>query len=93
MIVAGEDDVHLPAALEHLSARGLRRVLCEGGPQLLAHVARAGLLDELCMTLTPMLVGGYATHILDGAPIDRSRWTLAHVIEDDSTLLTRWLAR
>ncbi|NEE02343.1 pyrimidine reductase family protein [Phytoactinopolyspora halotolerans] len=92
VIVAGDHDVHMPAALEHLAARGLRRVLCEGGPQLLAHVARADLLDELCVTVTPMLTGGYATHILDGAPIEHSRWALAHLIEDDSTLITRWLA-
>ncbi|WP_207782497.1 pyrimidine reductase family protein [Phytoactinopolyspora limicola] len=92
VIVAGDTDIDLPAAMAHLAERGLPRVLCEGGPQLLAHVVQAGVLDELCYTMTPMLAGGYATHILDGAPVDGSPWRLAHVIEADGTLLTRWLA-
>ncbi|NED94130.1 pyrimidine reductase family protein [Phytoactinopolyspora alkaliphila] len=91
VIVAGEKDVDPSAALSQLAERGLRRVLCEGGPSLLAEVARAGRLDELCYTVTPMLAGGYATRILDGAPIHDSRWQLAHLLEDDGALLTRWL--
>ncbi|AYY15490.1 pyrimidine reductase family protein [Actinobacteria bacterium YIM 96077] len=93
VIIAGDADIDVKAVREHLATRGLRRVLCEGGPQLLAHVVRAGHLDELCFTMTPALTGGYATHILDGEPIIGSDWQLAHIIEDASTLFTRWLAR
>jgi riboflavin biosynthesis pyrimidine reductase len=92
VVVAGHTDVDIAAVLDNLAGRGLHRVLTEGGPQLLAHIVRAGALDELCFTMTPMLVGGYATHILDGAPIGDSRWQLAHLIEDAGTLLTRWVA-
>jgi riboflavin biosynthesis pyrimidine reductase len=64
----GVDDSHvdvvvLPsatpeAALADLAGRGTRRVNCEGGPSLLAALARDGVLDELLVTLSPLLVGG-----------------------------------
>ncbi len=94
LIVAGSDEVDLPAALDALAARGLTRVLCEGGPTLLAAIVAAGLLDELCLTLTPSLVGGGTGRILSGAalatPYDLR---LAAVLEEDGTLLTRWQRR
>ena len=41
-----------------LGDRGLRQVNCEGGPGLLAALVRAGVLDELLLTVSPLLVGG-----------------------------------
>jgi riboflavin biosynthesis pyrimidine reductase len=46
------------AALADLAARGARLVNCEGGPGLLAALVRDGLVDELLVTLSPLLVGG-----------------------------------
>jgi riboflavin biosynthesis pyrimidine reductase len=47
------------AALRHLRAeRGVRLLLCEGGPSLLAALVRERLLDELFLTLAPRLTGG-----------------------------------
>lgn len=46
------------AALADLAGRGVRAVNCEGGPGLLAALVRDGLLDELVVTLSPLLVGG-----------------------------------
>jgi riboflavin biosynthesis pyrimidine reductase len=65
VIVVGERDVDLAAALAALADRGHRAVLAEGGPTLSAQLAGAGLLDELCLTISPRLVGG-VKHILDG---------------------------
>lgn len=90
VIVAGDRDLDVGALRGALAGRGFRRALTEGGPTLLAHLVRSGGLDELCLTVTPQLTGGYATHILDGAPITDSTWQLAQLIEDDSTLFTRW---
>jgi riboflavin biosynthesis pyrimidine reductase len=91
VVVAGDRSVDVGAALDELAARGLPRVLCEGGPSLLADVAAAGRLDELCLTLSPQLVGGDGTRLTHGADLD-TRWTLGHLLEDEGVLLSRWTA-
>lgn len=92
IITAGEHEVDLPAALDALAERGLRRVSCEGGPRLLAQVAAADRLDELSLTLSPMLIAGSALRILNGPPLTpRSRLSLALVLEDDDFLFLRYL--
>jgi riboflavin biosynthesis pyrimidine reductase len=88
--VAGEDDVDLAAALDSLAARGLRRVLCEGGPSLLADVAAAGRLDELCVTFSPQLVGGDGPRILHGTELDVVLQP-ALLLEQDGMLLARYV--
>jgi riboflavin biosynthesis pyrimidine reductase len=91
VVVAGERSVDIGVALDELTARGLRRVLCEGGPSLLADVAAAGRLDELCLTLSPQVVGGDGPRITHGPDLD-TRWTLAHLLEEGGVLLSRWSA-
>jgi riboflavin biosynthesis pyrimidine reductase len=66
VVIAGEHDVDLVEVVDALGARGFRAVLCEGGPTLNAQLAAAGLLDELCLTLSPLLVGGDAKRLLAG---------------------------
>jgi len=90
VVVAGDADVDLAGALDVLAARGLGRVLCEGGPSLLGSVAAAGRLDELCLTWSPTLVGGDAGRILHGPPLAQ-RMRLAHLLHGDGTLLGRWV--
>lgn len=90
VIVAGDDGVDLGAAVDALVERGLTRLLCEGGPTLLAGVAAAGRLDELCLTLAPRLVGGESRRILSGPQVD-DEFQLAHLLEEDNTLFTRWV--
>jgi riboflavin biosynthesis pyrimidine reductase len=52
------DGVIPAAALAHLrTEHGVRVVLCEGGPTLLHSLLAEGLVDELFLTLTPVLVG------------------------------------
>ena len=48
---------------------GLRRVLLEGGPTLLGSALAAGRVDELCLTWSPLLVGGDAPRIAVGPPV------------------------
>jgi riboflavin biosynthesis pyrimidine reductase len=66
VLVARDHDVDLALALSGLGDRGHRAVLAEGGPTLSAQLAAAGLLDELCLTLSPLPVAGTAKRILDG---------------------------
>jgi riboflavin biosynthesis pyrimidine reductase len=90
VVVAGDDRVDIGAALDLLGERGLLRLLCEGGPHLLAHVTAAGRLDELCLTLSPRLVGGEGPRVLAGPAVD-APLALAHVLEQDGALLTRYV--
>lgn len=70
VIVAGDAAVDLALALHHLADRGVDNVLAEGGPRVSAQLAAAGLLDELCLTLAPLVVAGDATRILNGPELD-----------------------
>lgn len=63
-------DLTLRAVLADLAADGMRCVLCEGGPGLLLRLIAEGCLDDLFLTVSPMLVGGDAPGILAGAPLD-----------------------
>lgn len=91
VVVAGDQVVDLPAALAALAARGLRRVLCEGGPTLLAAVMAADRLDELCLTIAPCLVAGAAGRVLTGPALPApGRLELRHVLEEAGSLFLRY---
>src|SRR6185437_13134696 len=68
VIVAGDETVDMAAAVGALTKRGHRRMLAEGGPRLLAQLAEAGLLDELCLTIGPLIAGPGAPRIVAGTP-------------------------
>ncbi len=75
-----------------LEQRGHRRMLCEGGPRLLAQVAAAGLLDELCLTLSPVYVAGDAARIMNGENLPApGRLRLEHVLQDEDFLYLRYM--
>jgi riboflavin biosynthesis pyrimidine reductase len=66
---AGE--LTMPAILEHLrSERGARTILCEGGPTLVRALVAADCVDDLMLTVAPMLVAGDAPTPLRGDPVD-----------------------
>ena len=91
VILAGTDSLDFSAAVRELAARGHRRLLCEGGPNILAQVVAAGLLDELCLTLSPMLLGGRPVRILNGPPVPvPAEMTLAHTLQDEEFLFLRY---
>jgi riboflavin biosynthesis pyrimidine reductase len=91
VIIAGEQDVDLAAALDALSERGYARVLAEGGPSLNGQLAAAGLLDELCLTVSPLLAGGEAKRILAGPALTAGpRWRLRSLCEQDGFLFLRY---
>lgn len=55
--------VDLERMAAELHSRGLEQILCEGGPHLFGSLLEAGLVDELCLTLSPFIVGGRGTRI------------------------------
>ena len=80
------------AVVTALAGRGFVHVLAEGGPTLLAQLVDADLVDELCLTWSPQLVGGPAgrvTHLPTWFAPPRAL-TLAHLLHADGVLLGRW---
>lgn len=90
VIAVGEDAVDLSAALDALRARGLRRLLCEGGPSLFGSLLAAELVDELCVTIAPQLNGGDAIRIVQGAAESAHGVDLVEVLRSGSALLLRY---
>ena len=85
------EHVDLKVALDALGERGHQRVLTEGGPHLLGQLAAAGLLDELCLTSSPLLAGPGPGRIVDGGTIPGGLpLTLGHLLEDEGFLLGRY---
>jgi riboflavin biosynthesis pyrimidine reductase len=83
------DEVALLATLE---ARGLCRVLTEGGPMLLGSFIQRDLLDDLCLTIAPYVVGGLARRIATGPGQLQTQMRCSHVLTDDAGYLyTRYV--
>ena len=75
------------AIVAELARRGLYRVLCEGGPTLLGDIVSGGLLDELGLTIAPMLVAGGSPRVVVGATAATTRLRSAHTLTDDDGYL------
>jgi len=91
VVVAGSRRVDLTAAITALAGRGLHRVLTEGGPHLLGELIAADLLDELCLTVSPLLAGGEDMRITAGALLrEPRRLRLGHVLEARGGLFCRY---
>ncbi|WP_427890166.1 pyrimidine reductase family protein [Kribbella sp. GL6] len=88
VLVCGEDAVDLKAAVGALGERGLTQILCEGGPHLLGSLTDADLVDELCLTVSPLLAGPGARRITDGLAATEARpLPLLHVLSTDDNFL------
>jgi riboflavin biosynthesis pyrimidine reductase len=81
------DRVDPETVLTILADRGLCRVLTEGGPSLLSLFIERDLLDELCVTIAPILVGGSARRIASGPGVAHTRMRRSHVLTDDEGYL------
>ncbi|MGA5731903.1 pyrimidine reductase family protein [Streptomyces seoulensis] len=92
VIVAGEGRRVDPArAVAALAGLGYVRQLTEGGPRLLGQLVAADVLDELCLTLSPMLTAGGAQRIAGGPGVSvPRRFALASLLEEDGFLFGRY---
>ncbi|GAA1717215.1 pyrimidine reductase family protein [Fodinicola feengrottensis] len=90
VVLAGASTVDFAVALPALAERGLRQVLCEGGPALFGSLQAAGLVDELCLTLAPIVAGPGASRISAGPPSPPTDFALVHALEDSGMLLLRY---
>jgi riboflavin biosynthesis pyrimidine reductase len=91
VLVHGDGTVDLGAGLAELRGRGLVQVLSEGGPHLLGALTAEDLVDELCLTLSPLLTGPGAGRITAGLATPEARkLALKHVLSSDGQLLLRY---
>lgn len=92
VVIAGDGMGVDPArAVRALADRGLTRLLTEGGPRLLGQFVAADVLDELCLTVSPMLTAGDAQRIAGGpsVPVPK-RFRLVSLLEEAGFLFGRY---
>lgn len=78
------------AMLAHLADAGLPQVLCEGGPHLFGSLLDADAVDELCLTLAPVLAGGTAPRISATVSESARRMELLHTLPGGPMLFLRY---
>ena len=92
VVPCGEETVDLSAVRSALVARGLTRILCEGGPTFFSDLLRSGEVDELCLSTTPLLAGPGPSRITAGHSWsgDPAPLNLVGLLEQDGTLFGRY---
>lgn len=94
VLVAGRQRVDVRQAVTALAALGHQQILVEGGPDLLGQLVAADLVDEFCITISPLFADRPAGRVV--APVAAghgaaARLRLAHVLADDDFLILRYL--
>jgi riboflavin-specific deaminase-like protein len=90
-VVRHPDGVELDRALAWLlEERGIRSVLCEGGPTLHGRLREGGLADELFLTIAPKIAGGEGPRVLEGALPEVDEVELAWLLESEGELFPRY---
>jgi len=91
LVGAGTDTVDLTRAMADLGARGVQTVLVEGGPSLNGQLVAAGLVDEWCQSLAPLLVAGASDRVAHGPEgAEPERLALHRLLEQDGYLFGTW---
>jgi riboflavin biosynthesis pyrimidine reductase len=93
IVIAGESQLDPTVLVASLAERGLAQQHCEGGPSLFGSLLAAGVVDELCLTVSPHLVAGDASRIISGDVGSPRGLALGHVLASGDTLLLRYELR
>ncbi len=93
VLVAGEDSVDPDDLMTQLAARRLTRVLCEGGPSWLGELVVAGRVDELCLTVSPMMGGDPLPVAVFPPGSELTDFRLRQVLRDGDSLFLRYEVR
>jgi riboflavin biosynthesis pyrimidine reductase len=89
VVIAGDSRVDLRAALSTFSGV----VVCEGGPSLNGQLIAEGLVDELCVSVAPLLASGDSARVAHGpAPAQPRAMQLRHLLEADDYLFLRYVS-
>lgn len=90
VLVCGADRVDAALVRSALAGLGLPQVLCEGGPHLFGTFVEADVVDELCLSLSPLLVAGHAGRIAVSAHEHARAMRLVHALPAGELLLLRY---
>ncbi len=90
VVLCGQDAVDPVRMRAELVDRGLTQMLCEGGPHLLGTLAAADVVDELCLTLSPLLEGGDGLRLTRDAPLVHRPMRLAGLLRAEDMLFLRY---
>jgi riboflavin-specific deaminase-like protein len=92
IVAAGETTFDAEIALHRLGERGAQVVICEGGPTLNGWLLAADLVDELCLTFTPVLASGDDARVARGLALDPPRrLAVDRILTEDAFLFLRYL--
>jgi riboflavin biosynthesis pyrimidine reductase len=90
VIVAGDDRVEPAAAMRALADLGRRVVLCEGGPTWLGELVAADRLDELCLSVAPLMGGDPLPVSVTPPGAGLAQFELKGTMAEDDTLFLRY---
>lgn len=90
---AGDGHVDMAAVLARLRQDGVSVLVCEGGPTLNGALVDAGVVDEWCLTLSPLVSGGDSHRIVHGAAPSERDYDLASLLTEDGLVFGRWTRR
>jgi riboflavin biosynthesis pyrimidine reductase len=91
VIECGEDAVDGAEMRSALAGAGMPRIHSEGGPALFGALIASGAVDDVCLTVTPLLASGDAGRIAHGpTPDEPMGLSLAHIVRSDDALLLRY---
>lgn len=91
VIAHGTNEIDWPAVLASFADHGWMKVNCEGGPTLHGDLIAHDVVDELCLTIAPVLAAGSAPRIAHSQLPTTVGMTLAHAVPVGDVLFTRWI--
>ncbi|MDN5725275.1 MAG: dihydrofolate reductase family protein [Propionibacteriales bacterium] len=91
-VVSLTADNLLSELLDECARRGWTKLLSEGGPHLHGAMVAAGLVDELCLTVTPVVIGGERLRIAAGVEM-AAAFTIGDCFVADDTVFLRMVSR
>lgn len=90
VIIAGHDSVEPAAAMRALADLGHGTVLCEGGPRWLGELVAADRLDELCLSVSPLMGGDPLPVSIAPPGAGLAQFELKGTMVEDHTLFLRY---
>jgi riboflavin biosynthesis pyrimidine reductase len=91
VVAHGEITIDWPSVLGEFASRGWLKINCEGGPSLHGELVSQGLVDDLCLTIAPVLAAGDAPRIAHSRLPVTVTMRLAHAVPVGDVLFTRWV--
>lgn len=95
VLVCGRRSLDVEMLIHELGLRGFSRLHSEGGPHLFGTFQQASRVDELCLSVSPVLVGGPGMRIAVSSSQNPGpcHLHLDHVLRSGDMLFLRYLAR